>query len=147
MGNPDYEIEEIEKGIIPMSTYDFSRDHSERITKIGTAGGWVKASSGYSFKFSERKAAKIVQNIKNNNPITHNLSHSKYKRYDRIFIDVLYYHNYFGESIFYKLYKKNDTRLLLNFLDEQTTFKQDLKIINSLRSGHFIKAFFKTLFG
>ena len=147
MDDPDFEIEEIEQGIIPMSTYDFSRDHTKRITKIGTAGGWVKASSGYSFKFSERKAAQIVENIKNNQRFTHKLSIGKYKRYDRIFIDVLYHQNHFGESIFYRLYKKNDTCLLLNFLDEQTTFYQDLKIINSLRSGYFIKAFFKTLFG
>ena len=146
MGNPEYKIEEVEKGVIPMSTYNFSRDHTERVTQIGTSGGWVKASSGYSFKFSERKAAKIVQNINLNKPITSGLDPSKYKRYDRIFIDVLYNHNHYGETIFYRLYKKNDTRLLLNFLDEQTTFKQDLRIINSLRSDYFIKAFFKTLF-
>lgn len=147
LGNPDYEVEEIEQGIIPMSTYDFSQDHSDRITKIGTAGGWVKASSGYSFKFCERKSERIVENIKRDRPMTHGLKRSKYKRYDRIFIDVLYHQNHYGETIFHKLYSRNNTRLLLDFLDERTTFKQDLKIIHSLRSFYFIKAFFKTLFG
>ena len=147
MGDPHYDIQEIEQGIIPMSTYDFSADHSKRITKIGTAGGWVKASSGYSFKFSERKAAQIVDNIKNDLPFTKDLNKSRYKRYDRIFIDVLYHHNHYGESIFHRLYKRNETSLLLNFLDERTSFTQDLRIINSLRSVYFIKAFFKTLFG
>ena len=147
LGHPDYEIEEIEEGIIPMSTYDFSQHHSERLTKIGTAGGWVKASSGYSFKFCERKSEKIVENIKHNRTITKGLKQSKYKRYDRIFIDVLYNQNHYGETIFYKLYSRNKTRLLLDFLDEKTSFTQDLKIINSLRSFYFIKAFFKTLFG
>lgn len=147
LGHPDYEVEEIEQGIIPMSTYDFNQHHSQRITKIGTAGGWVKASSGYSFKFSERKSAKLIDNIKRQKPMTYGLKKSKYKRYDRIFIDVLYHQNHYGETIFYKLYSKNNTRLLLDFLDEKTSFKQELKIINSLRSFYFIKAFFKTLFG
>ncbi len=147
LGDPNYEVEEIEQGIIPMSTYDFSQHHSQRITKIGTAGGWVKASSGYSFKFCERKSARIVDNIKHDRPMTQGLKRSKYKRYDRIFIDVLYHQNHYGETIFHKLYSKNKTRLLLDFLDERTSFMQDLKIINSLRSFYFIKAFFKTLFG
>jgi lycopene beta-cyclase len=147
LGDPNYKVEEIEQGIIPMSTYDFSQHHSQRITKIGTAGGWVKASSGYSFKFCERKSARIVDNIKQDRPMTQGLKKPKYKRYDKIFIDVLYHQNHYGETIFYKLYSKNKTRLLLDFLDERTSFMQDLKIINSLRSFYFIKAFFKTLFG
>ncbi|NNM15670.1 MAG: lycopene cyclase, partial [Bacteroidia bacterium] len=52
----EYTILESEKGIIPMSNYPFHREHSDTITKIGTAGGWVKGSSGYSFKNAERNS-------------------------------------------------------------------------------------------
>lgn len=51
----DYQIEETEMGQIPMTNFDFNAFNTKGITKIGTAGGWVKPSSGYSFK-QDRKS-------------------------------------------------------------------------------------------
>lgn len=59
-----YEVNEIEKGIIPMSNYQFHQKSTSNYLKIGTAGGWVKASSGYSFKNTERKVKQVLINIK-----------------------------------------------------------------------------------
>ena len=52
-----YSIKEIEEGVIPMSSYSFWKDNNDRYIKIGTGGGWVKSSTGYSFKNTERKVA------------------------------------------------------------------------------------------
>lgn len=51
----NYTIAETEKGVIPMTDFPFHEDSTPKITKIGTAGSWVKASSGYSFKNTEKK--------------------------------------------------------------------------------------------
>lgn len=142
----NFKINEQEKGIIPMSNYNFSKNHTARIIQIGTAGGWVKASSGYSFKNAEKKATKIAENLKNNLHANHELFHPKYKHYDAIFLDVLYKDNQLGEEVFYKLYAKNKIQTLLQFLDDDTTYLQDLSIIKSLSSARFIKAFFNHLF-
>lgn len=142
----DYEIIDQEKGIIPMSTYNFAANHTEKIIQIGTAGGWVKASSGYSFKNAEKKAAKIVSNLKQNLPANRGLFHPKYKHYDSIFLEILFKHNHLGEKVFFKLYAKNDIQTLLRFLDEETTYTEDYSIIKSLTSVKFIKAFFNHLF-
>ena len=47
-----------------MSNYPFHRANKKGITKIGTAGSWVKPSSGYAFKNIEKSAQKVIQNIK-----------------------------------------------------------------------------------
>ena len=55
----DYEIIESESGVIPMTSYPFYKDSSKKITKIGSAGGWIKPSTGYSFYNCEKYSLKI----------------------------------------------------------------------------------------
>ena len=139
----DFKILEQEYGIIPMTTYPFAKNNTKNIIHIGTAGGWVKASSGYSFKIAEKKANQITLNLKQNLPATQHLFQKKYSHYDSLFLDVLYHNNSLGEKVFYKLYAKNKTKTLLRFLDEESSFTEDLSIISSLTSFKFIRAFFK----
>ena len=89
----DYEIIEEERGVIPMSTYTFWNHNSKDITKIGTAGGWVKASSGYSFKNTENKIEKIITNLKAGKPIVSGLYSKKFQFYDAVFLNVLFHNN------------------------------------------------------
>ena len=53
-----------------MISYPFYQSNSNNLTKIGTAGGWIKSSSGYGFKNIEKKIQIIINNIKNSKPIT-----------------------------------------------------------------------------
>ncbi|MBL7809382.1 MAG: hypothetical protein JNN28_16300, partial [Saprospiraceae bacterium] len=50
----DFEVTETEQGIIPMTDFPFEQYSVERHLRIGTGGGWVKPSTGYSFKNSEK---------------------------------------------------------------------------------------------
>ncbi|MGX1024931.1 lycopene cyclase family protein [Psychroflexus sp. MBR-150] len=141
-----FDIHEMEQGIIPMTSYPFYKNHTNQITKIGTSGGWVKSSTGYSFKNAERMAKKIIENIKAGNTPHHNLYKKRFKHYDKLFLDVLYHHNHFGEKLFYKMYKRNNIKDIFQFLDEQSHFPQELKIMFSITSFYFIKAFVKHAF-
>ncbi|WP_281847452.1 lycopene cyclase family protein [Olleya namhaensis] len=141
----DYSITETESGIIPMTTFPFNDYNTTNITKIGTAGGWVKPSTGYSFKHTQKKVTKVIANLKTNQSPSKNLFISKYKFYDKIFLKVLKDENHKGEWIFEQYYSKNDINTMFRFLDEESTFIEDLKIMWSLFSFSFIKAFFKTL--
>jgi len=138
-------IIETETGQIPMTTFPFSNYNSRHITKIGTAGGWVKGSSGYSFKFTEKKVKKIIANIKANKNPSKNLFRRKYKFYDKVFLKVLRDDNHKGEWIFQEFYSKNSIQTMFKFLDEESTFYEEVKVMLSLLSWGFIKAFFKTL--
>ena len=140
-----YTISETEQGQIPMTTFDFSKFNTENITKIGTGGGWVKGSTGYSFKLTEKKVAKIIENIKANKLPSEKLFKKKYRFYDKVFLKVLKDDNHKGEWIFKQFYSKNSIQTMFRFLDEDSTLFEDIKIMWSLFSWSFIKAFFKTL--
>jgi lycopene beta-cyclase len=141
----NYSINEVEKGQIPMTNFPFENYSTKNITKIGTAGGWVKGSTGYSYKHTEKKISQLIKNIKTNRLPSNQLIKRKYKFYDKIFLKVLHDENQKGEWIFTQYYKKNSTETMFRFLDEESTFLEDLKIMWSLFSWSFISAFFKTL--
>ncbi|MFD0932780.1 lycopene cyclase family protein [Psychroflexus salinarum] len=139
----NYDILETEKGIIPMTNFPFENFNQKHIIKIGTAGGWVKASSGYSFKNCERKSQNIIKFLKSNREFYKDSSPKKYQHYDKIFLEVLTKENTFGEELFYRMYKNNSIQTIFRFLDEKSTFQEDLKIIRNLSSSPFIKGFLR----
>jgi len=65
----NYSITQTEQGIIPMTTYRFDQHHTPLVHKIGTAGGWVKSSTGYSFKLSEKRAGRLINNYLTGKPL------------------------------------------------------------------------------
>ncbi|AVR43929.1 lycopene cyclase [Christiangramia fulva] len=141
----DWEVLETEKGMIPMTDFNFEKNSSKHITMIGTAGGWVKASSGYSFKNTEKKVAAIIENIKMGKPPGQGLSSIRFRKYDGIFLDVLARHNELGEKIFEKLYTRNKVQEIFRFLDEETKPSEELKIMLSLYHPQFLKSFFRKI--
>ncbi|WP_055435319.1 lycopene cyclase family protein [Lacinutrix algicola] len=141
----NYRIVETESGKIPMTNFPFENYSTKNITKIGTAGGWVKGSTGYSFKHTEKKVEIITENLKQNKPASTALFKLKYKFYDKIFLKVLHDENEKGEWLFEQFYDKNSIETMFRFLDEESSFLEELKIMKSLFSSAFIKAFFKTL--
>jgi len=140
-----YKIFETENGSIPMTNFRFERYSKNNITKIGTAGGWVKGSTGYSFKHTEKKVTSIIYNLKNNLDPSFQIFKKRFKFYDKVFLKVLHDENHKGEWIFSQFYSKNPLERIFKFLDEETSFTEELKIMKSLFSFSFIKAFFKTL--
>lgn len=141
----NYTIIETEIGQIPMTNFPFEKFNTKNITKIGTAGGWVKGSTGYSFKHTEKKVSKIIENLKAEKSPSKNLFKRKYKFYDTVFLKVLKDENHKGEWIFERFYSKNSIQTMFKFLDEESTFWEELKIMHSLFSWSFIKALFKIL--
>ncbi len=141
----DFEIIGQEQGIVPMSTYRFDQHHEGNLYKIGTAGGWVKASTGYSFKMSEKRAKILVANYVANRDLDSGMQKKRFQLYDEIMLDVLSDHNDRGHLLFENLYKNNPITRILSFLDEETSFSQELKIMFPLTSMPFIKGFFRRI--
>ena len=141
----NFKILKSEVGVIPMTIYPFHKDSTKNITKIGTAGGWVKPSTGYSFKNCEKYSLKILENIKNGKDFRI-VPKKRYFFLDNILLGVLSKYNYRGESIFYKMIKRNSTKKILSFLNEESSILDIIKIIISMRSIYFIKVFIKSFY-
>ena len=141
----EYEIVEKEYGLIPMTDFNFTKDNTSNYIKIGTAGGWVKASTGYSFKNSSRYSKVIVDNIMNGKPVNSNIHNRSYAFYDSIFLDVLSRRNDLGERIFSDLYSKVEIERLFQFLDEELSFLQIMRLFSKLPTWPFLVSFFRKM--
>lgn len=142
-GMKKYTISETERGLIPMSDYNFHQHHTHRITKIGTAGAWVKASSGYSFRKGTLLSKRIVEAIQQKQSLSSVRSKPRFRFYDKIFLEVLNHQNEIGEDVFAAMYAKNHVTQIFRFLDEETTLTEELKIINSFPHRPFLKALYR----
>ena len=131
--NDPYSIKEEETGVIPMTNYRFPAVNG-RIIYIGTAGGQTKASSGYTFSFIQKHSARIVNSlIKKKNPfIANSTGGRRFRFYDGILLSVLRKQEPSGAEIFTRLFKKNKPQRVLRFLDNESSFIDELKIISSL---------------
>ncbi|WP_299118049.1 lycopene cyclase family protein [uncultured Winogradskyella sp.] len=145
-GVTDYEIIETEQGSIPMTSFKFSELNTPCVLNIGTAGGWTKASTGYTFRATSKNTKKIILLLKQGKDVSKPLSKSKFWFYDLIFLDVLANYNASGAKLFSSLFKKTDVKTIFKFLDEESSLLEDLKIILSVPPKHFITSFFKRLF-
>ncbi|UUF15471.1 MULTISPECIES: lycopene cyclase family protein [Flavobacterium] len=154
LGTHQFEIIEKEQGSIPMTSYPFWKKNTKRVLNIGTAGGWTKASTGYTFKNSDKKSSELVKFLSDNSspkiPESFNIKafhkKSRFWFYDLLLLDILYHHNELGSSIFSSLFKKGNPQLIFKFLDEETNLFEDLQVILKCPKLPFIKALFRVLF-
>lgn len=147
LSDDDYEIKGREKGIIPMNYVEIPQNLHQKIVKIGTAGGFVKASTGYSFKRTQELLKNLVTHLESNQRNSKVISQTRFKvLLDRIFIQVLVDQQVKGSNIFEKLFQKNSSIRMLRFLDEKTTTWEDLRLMTTVPTWPFMKAFFKIVF-
>lgn len=142
-GIKNYKIERVERGSIPMTSYRFWKQNSSNVLYIGTTGGWTKPSTGFTFKSSSKKTKLLVDFLKEETVLKKFKIKNRFWYYDLLFLDVLSKKNEMGSKVFLKLFKRNSIITILKFLDEESSFLQELKIILSLPPYHFFIAFIK----
>lgn len=143
----DYQVLEREFGVIPMTNMPFPVDTGNHIIHIGTSGGNTKASTGYTFVRIQRQVSQIIRQLEQTgkpSPIPPPSSF-RYRWIDRIFLNVLARQRYPADHIFTIFFKKNEPAAVLDFLDEQTSIRQDLQVITTLPVLPFLKAFLEEL--
>ena len=141
-----YSITHIESGVIPMTNQRFSLQVGNMVN-IGIAGGQVKPSSGYAFRFIQQRAESIIRELVTG---THRFSErsfadKKFHLYDSVLLQVLYQHKMKGEKIFSDIFRKNPARLVFRFLDNQTSIFEDLRIMQSVPTHIFLPAALKEM--
>lgn len=144
LGCERYEIQEEERGSIPMTVNSFNKADSQHITHIGIAGGWAKPSTGYTFWNTSKKVPKLVDAVKMDKSLKMGQK-TKFWHYDRLMLDVLARDNDKGSQVFSSLFRRLDPEVILKFLNEDTSFAEDFQIINASPKAMFIRAFWNAL--
>ncbi|SEM08181.1 lycopene beta-cyclase [Aquimarina amphilecti] len=144
-GIKEYCITEKEIGCIPMTSYEFGKQNSKNIIQIGTAGGWTKASTGFTFRNTEKKVKKLIRFLKKHRDLSKFEKRTKFWYYDLFFLDLLSKENQNGAVLFSRLFGKNNTYKILKFLNEETSLIEDLRIMSTMPSSKFLKMVWKRL--
>lgn len=136
----DYEIKQEETGIIPMTNYAFPAGEGN-VMNIGSAGGQTKPSSGYTFYFIQQHSRAITDALLNTGePFIASQKAKKFDYYDSVLLNVLATAKVPGDKVFSDLFRKNAPETILRFLNNDSTLKEDLRIISSLPVWPFLKA-------
>ncbi|TPV33911.1 lycopene cyclase [Paucihalobacter ruber] len=145
-GIENYQITETEHGAIPMTSFKFWKNNTKNVLHIGTAGGWTKASTGYTFMNTTKKTQAVVSYLKGNQDLSRFTRLTKFWFYDLLLLDVLAKHNGDGAKLFSSLFKKTNIKTILKFLDEESNLSEDLRIITAVPPLRFVKALLKRMF-
>ncbi|MBP6073495.1 MAG: lycopene cyclase [Flavobacterium sp.] len=146
LGITEYEIIEKEQGNIPMTCYPFWKHNTKNSINIGSAGGWTKASTGYTFKNATKKAKELVSFLQSTTDFRNVHKINKFWLYDLLLLDILSAKNELGATIFSALFTKGNPTVIFKFLDEETSFLEDLCVIWKCPKKIFIQALLKRLF-
>ncbi|MBX9733378.1 MAG: hypothetical protein K2X37_04905 [Chitinophagaceae bacterium] len=136
----NYIIKEQEYGVIPMSDHPVESIKG-RIIYLGTAGGFTKGSTGYTFRFIQKHTAAIVQQL--NKFGTVNISSvfpKRFRTYDATLLHLLASRRLTGEEIFSTMFQNNNPIKILKFLDNETSLIEELQIFKTLNKKEFTLA-------
>jgi lycopene beta-cyclase len=142
----DYKVTSKESGKIPMTCFPFFKNNSKNILNIGSAGGWSKPSTGYTFKNIDKNTTRIADYLQTGKSFKNFMTKDRFWFYDLIFLDVLYKENDLGKKLFTDMFKKNNSKTIFKFLDNKSNFIEEFKIMLSFPKSIFLTAVLKRLF-
>jgi lycopene beta-cyclase len=145
LGITSYEITETEQGNIPMTCYPFWKHNTQNILNIGSAGGWTKASTGYTFKNTIKKSKALIRFLSKESDFRKFHKKDKFWFYDLLLLDILDRKNELGSSIFSAMFRKGNSTVIFKFLDEETSIWEDLQVIWKCPKGLFVNALFRRI--
>jgi lycopene beta-cyclase len=135
-----YRISDQEFGVIPMTNERF-QFYKNGVYYIGTAGGQTKASSGYTFQFIQKQSEQIVDYLISGKSLqSMPASPQRFRFYDTVLLRLLAERKLGGDEIFSRLFQRNNASRIFRFLDNETSLKEDLKLISTLPVLPFLKA-------
>lgn len=137
----EYSVSETEFGIVPMSDEPMEVMPNEKIIRIGTSGGYVKSSTGYSFQRSQVFLQNLVKKLEKGELSKETINKNLWKSYlDSVLLNVMFKKRMPQDQIFTALFQKNKASAVLRFLSEESTFWQDVRLMNTVPKLPFIKS-------
>jgi lycopene beta-cyclase len=143
----EYEIVEQEAGIIPMTTHPFHQKNSQHVLHIGSAGGWTKASTGYTFYLAGTRVAQLCEHLKKGKSLRTFHAKTRFAFYDAVMLDLLVRRNEVGAAFFTSVYRHNPIDRVFRFLNEESSFIEELQIVRkSTPRKELIRSVGRTIF-
>lgn len=144
----EYEIKETEVAAIAMTNCHMSHSDREGVTALGARAGMLKPTTGYAFKNMYQQANEIAQQIaqiQDDQKLSFKSNSNFFRKarfdfYDALLLIALTRWPQMGKSIFTTLLSKISLSVVLRFLDQETSWKEEVKIFYHLPWTPFLKA-------
>ncbi len=144
----DYLLKDEESGVIPMRNNPNKPENLyQKRLKIGITGGFVKSTTGYSFYRTQKFCQDLVSTLEKGPSASLVIPVNPWKIWlDEVFLQVLIDQKIAGSKVFETLFHNNKPALLLKFLQEETTVREDLRLMWSVPTFPFVRAALKTIY-
>jgi lycopene beta-cyclase len=142
LGITDFEILEHEKGKIPMSMATLERQEHQ-IYHIGTVGGMTKPTTGYTFSNIQKDSDLIIEGLKKGKLKLSARSKARFTFYDRLLLGIIDDDPSKVKDIMSKLFKRNQMKHILKFLDERTSLLEEIRIFLTIPWAPFLRQLIK----
>ncbi|MEX0780768.1 MAG: lycopene cyclase family protein [Balneolales bacterium] len=140
----EYEVIRSEQGCIPMLDGSFNPCYGENVINLGTAAGLTKSSTGYTFTRIQKQCRQIADSLSSTGkPAFGNPSSFRFRIYDLMLLQIIRHHPENAVKAFYRLFRNNDFDSLLQFLDEKSSCREELRIFSTVPYYPFLRAFYK----
>ncbi|MFK7905072.1 MAG: lycopene cyclase family protein [Chitinophagales bacterium] len=146
LGLEEYEVEEVEFGVIPMTDHPLPQrpDAQKRIMHIGTKGGQSKPSSGYTFWRIQVDCEQIVASLqKSGQPFYPPVSPKRFRLFDSMLLNIMHRQGGLIRPIFVEMFKNNPIERIFRFLNEESSFTEDLQVMASVPPRPFLEALWR----
>ena len=149
LGLKNYRITAEEVGAIPMTDHPLPAGAGPHILNLGTRGGRAKPSTGYAFKRIQEHSARLVAALATSGHPPTNATGDKwqFRLFDTLLLDIMQRRGETTRDIFRQLFERNPVERIFRFLDEQTSWADNLRVMNSVSPGPFMRSIAQVLRG
>jgi lycopene beta-cyclase len=137
-----YQIVAEEVGAIPMTDHPLPTREGAHIINLGTRAGRAKPSTGYAFQRIQAQSARLVAALATTGEPPHNPTGDQwqFRLFDTLLLDIMQRQGETTCTIFTQLFQRNPVERILRFLDEKTSWVDNLRIMNSVSAGPFMRS-------
>ena len=142
LGGRPYRVLAEEGGSIPMTDHPLPARLSAHILHLGTRAGRSKPSTGYTFARVQRHSARLVAALAatGHPPADATGDRWQFGLFDTLLLDIMQRQGERVRDIFRQLFERNPVQRIFRFLDEETTWAENLKIMRSVQPGPFMRS-------
>ena len=145
--NTSYKILRVESGRIPMTDFNFGSADDQRIRLIGSAAGAIKPTTGYAFNRIRKDTRDLVKCLDNPTLGPRTVFRKKrFRLYDKLLLMIIRDEPHQIRRVMEQLFYNNPFRRILDFLDEESSFRQEIAIFSQLPIRLFLKQVLKHVF-
>jgi lycopene beta-cyclase len=138
----NYRITAEEAGAIPMTDHPLPARVGAHIINLGTRAGRAKPSTGYAFRRIQAQSARLVAALAATGqpPADPTGDRWQFRMFDTLLLDIMQRRGEMTRDLFRQLFERNPVGRILRFLDEKTSWVDNLRIMNSVSPGPFMRS-------